>query len=177
MRVVPLAQMLPTATPVYDEQSRRSLFQAFKAASIVFAKIRADVKHFISKTPPEIHPTSRVLPGVTEIKSVGTSPSSPIKFTPLHRFDKIVYRNLYHAQVTSTNEEIYVKFTQKYLHGLHMFCAKRWLAPELLGFERLPGGWFAVAMKKIDTVPIGEIGSFIKRNLSTGNYKPGRGLP
>ena len=46
----------------------------------------------------------------------------------------------------------YVKFTQQYSPELHIFCANRGFAPKLLGFERLIGGWFALAMEKIDIV-------------------------
>jgi len=47
---------------------------------------------------------------------------------------------------------------------LHVFCAERRLTLELLGFERLPGGWFALAMKKIDIVKSWENGSFSELN-------------
>jgi len=32
---------------------------------------------------------------------------------------------------------------------LHSFCAKAGHAPSILGYERLPGGWFAVAMEYV----------------------------
>ena len=70
------------------------------------------------------------------------------------------YRNLYHARLDQTDEEIYVKFTQQYSLDLDVFCAERGLAPKLLGFERLTGGWFALAMEKVDTIKQEEIKSF-----------------
>ena len=52
----------------------------------------------------------------------------------------------------SSPREILVKFAQRYSRDLHIFCAEGGLAPELLGFEQLPGGWFALAMEKVDIV-------------------------
>jgi len=154
MRVVPLTPMLPLATPINDEQARRRLFLAFKAASIVLAKIRGDVSKHVQKTPQAIPLRSRGLPSVTGIKAV-SSPSSRIDFTLLGRYDSSSeYRNLYHARQLDPMKDIYVKFTQRYSIELHRFCEKEGLAPKLLGFEQLPGGWFALAMEKVDVVGV-----------------------
>jgi hypothetical protein len=52
MRIAPLTPMLALAIPINDQRSRRTLFMAFKAASIVIAKIQTDVLKLIQKTPP-----------------------------------------------------------------------------------------------------------------------------
>ena len=163
MRAVPLTPMLPLQTSTNDELSRRRIFLAFKAASIVVAKIQADVLQHIQKPPLAIHHTFRQFPSVTEISSTADplSQPEPIRFTLLKRYDEITSRNLYHA-VTSTGGEIFVKFTQRYSRELHAFCTQKRLAPELLGFERLPGGWFALAMEKVLTVDVSKIGSRLR---------------
>jgi tRNA A-37 threonylcarbamoyl transferase component Bud32 len=40
---------------------------------------------------------------------------------------------------------------------LHCFCVNQELAPKLLGFKKLTGGWIAVAMEKVDTVEVHEL--------------------
>jgi len=171
MRVAPLTPMLPLATPIDDEGSRRRLFLAFKAASIVLAKIQADVSKLVQETPPGIPQGLRGLPSITGINAVSPSSSPPslppsrINFTLLGRYDtKIEYRNLYHAELNPTRKEIYVKFTRRYSPALHHYCADRKLAPKLLGFERLPGGWFALAMEKVDVVSLSTMESFPELN-------------
>lgn len=160
MRVVPLTPMLPLAIPIGDERSGRELFLAFKAASILVARIQDDAKRFSKNPPPRIPLELRTLPNITAITSVD-NPSVPITFKLLRRYDtEVTYRNLYHAQKANTNEEIYVKFTQRYSYKLHTFCAKKQLAPQLLGYEKLPGGWIGLAMEKIDTDDVMEIKSF-----------------
>ena len=166
MRAVPLTPMLPLQTPTNDELSRRRVFLAFKAASIVVAKIQADVLKYIQKPPRAIQFESRQFPSVIEISSA-TAPLSqpkPIRFTLSERHGGTTSRNLYHA-VTSTGREIFVKFTQRYSRELHDFCARKLLAPELLGFERLPGGWFALAMEKVPTVDVSKIGSRLQSDV------------
>ena len=139
MRITPLTPMLPLTTPIDDERSRKSLFLAFKAASIVLAKIQGDVSRHV-RTPPQAIPLgSRGLPSVTGIDAV--LPGSRINFVLQSRYDTVSeYRNLYHARDRTTGKEIYVKFTRRYSVDLHKFCAQEGLAPKLLGFQRLPGG-------------------------------------
>ena len=159
LRVVHLTPMLPLAIPIDDEQSRRDVYLAFKAASIVIAMLRADVQRLLETSElPVIPLESRTLPSITEIKP----PSLPaISFTLLRRYDeKVPHRNLYVARLGSTNGDIYVKFTQQYSPELHRFCADKGFAPKLLGFERLIGGWIALAMEKVDIVEPWEIKSF-----------------
>jgi len=154
MRVVPLTPMLPLTTPIEDEWSRQKLFLAFKAASIVLAKIQADVSERVDRPPPAIPLGQRDLPSVTEIKAIEES-SPNIKFMLLERHDtKVEYRNLYHAQTVPGGEKVFVKFTQRYSPELHLFCARRGLAPKLRGFEELPGGWFGLVIEEIEKVDL-----------------------
>ena len=51
----------------------------------------------------------------------------------------------YVAQTKS--ETILVKFSRTYGKELHQFCATRNYVPKLLAFEKLPGGWFGIAME------------------------------
>lgn len=66
-------------------------------------------------------------------------------------------RDIYVARLSPTDTEIIVKFTRRYSTELHTFCAEQGFSPKLLGFERLPGGWFAVAMEKVDTVELEKV--------------------
>lgn len=42
---------------------------------------------------------------------------------------------------------ICIKFTRRYSMSAHEFCAKKGWAPELLGYEELPGGWRMIVME------------------------------
>lgn len=98
---------------------------------------------------------------MTEIS--GTEPTSVrIKFTLGERCgDEVSYRHLYHAHLED-GQAVYVKFTPKHSRRLHTFCASRNLAPRLLGFEKLTGGWYAVVMEKVDTAGIFKAGSLFE---------------
>ncbi|KAH8990753.1 hypothetical protein EDB92DRAFT_1996290 [Lactarius akahatsu] len=58
-------------------------------------------------------------------------------------------RVLYKAKRLSIDELILIKFVRRYSIDLHHICAKAGHAPSILGYERLPGGWFAVAMEYV----------------------------
>ena len=60
----------------------------------------------------------------------------------------------------SSESAIYVKSSQHYSVDLHRFCTLRGLAPKVLGFKRLSGGWFAVVMEKVNIMDPRIIASF-----------------
>ena len=59
-------------------------------------------------------------------------------------------RFLYLATLDGTGDKVIVKFTRRYFPELHLFCAEKGHAPELLGFDNIPGGWDVVVMEWID---------------------------
>lgn len=51
-----------------------------------------------------------------------------------------------------------MKFSRSYCADLHSLCSERGRAPKLLGFQRLPGGWFAIAMEYLsDAIGIAQV--------------------
>ena len=57
-------------------------------------------------------------------------------------------KRLYSAK-TTTDEVICVKFVRRYSRAAHEHCASKGFAPELKGFQYLPGGWYMVVMEMI----------------------------
>jgi len=175
MRVVPLTPPLPMVDPT-GEEFRWDLFLAFKAASIVFSQIQTDVDNLLRVLkgppvdwPPVVTTKTGYFPSITEIDiETATFPKpqpEKIKFFLESRHDSVEHRHLYHACLVSptspqTERAIYVKFSQRYSVELHRFCASKGLAPKVFGFQQLSGGWFAVAMEKIDTLDYKRIASF-----------------
>lgn len=169
MRVVPLTPSLPMVDPT-GEGFRWDLFLAFKAATLVFSKIRSDIGEFLrvlkgptASWPPTMTIEKCCFPSATEIDAFPDRGQEKIKFVLNARHDDFENRHLYQATIispTQRSNDIYVKFSQRYSVDLHNFCASKGLAPKVLGFERLRGGWFMVAMEKIDTVDREKITSF-----------------
>ena len=59
-------------------------------------------------------------------------------------------RLLFLAETLDSDEKlILVKFSRRYAHQLHGFCASRGQAPDVLDFKQIPGGWSVVAMDYI----------------------------
>ena len=170
MRVTPLTPLLPMVDSA-GGGFRWDLFLAFKAARIVFASIRTHIQHIVrvlsdpnADRPPILTTKTARFPSITEIKAypptdTDTQPKT-IKFVLEARHDDVEHRELYHARLVSPDKAIYVKFSQRYSVELHRFCAEEDLAPRILGFQELHGGWFVVAMEKIDAVDYRMITSF-----------------
>ena len=56
-------------------------------------------------------------------------------------------RLLYIVTADHDGKEILIKLTRRYSKELHELCASVNRAPKLLGFEKLSGDWFGVAME------------------------------
>ena len=165
MRVVPLTPALPMTDPV-GEGFRRDLLQAFKAAALVYSRIKLDIEKYLdvlkgsaASWPPLMTEVTCRFPSVTEVDAFPNS-QGKLMFVLNHRYDDdTVNRHLYKATVVSPagrQGNAYVKFSQRYSVDLHNFCASKGLAPKVLGFERLRGGLFMVAMEKITSFPNAE---------------------
>ena len=168
MRVVPLTPLLPMVNPT-GEQFRWDLFLAFKAASFVFSEIRTHIANIcqVLKTPAENWPPAIAtmkarFPSITAADTFPNPTAVKLKFSLMSRYGTAENRHLYLARLISPSSDkaVYVKFSQRYSVKLHNFCASRGLAPKILGFEQLRGGWFVVVMEKIDTIDCQRIASF-----------------
>lgn len=156
-------------TDPVGEGFRRDLLQAFKAAALVSSRIKLDIEKYLdvlkgspASWPPLMTEVTCRFPSVTEVDAFPNS-QEKLEFVLNHRYDEdTVNRHLYKATVVSPADRqgnAYVKFSQRYSRELHEFCASRGLALRILGFEKLSGGWFVVAMEEIDTVDRIKIGS------------------
>lgn len=78
---------------------------------------------------------------------------TPLATTTLHtiRYTRQLYDNklVFHAK-SDNGIDVCVKFVTQYSQQTHQHCVELGIAPELLGFETLPGGWFMVVMAWID---------------------------
>ena len=137
--------------------------------SIVLSKIQADTSKLVRETPPEVPEKSRELPSVTGIEAVISGHLAIAKHQIYAFRSRSGCRNLYHAQVP-TKEEICIKFTQRYSRDSHDFCADYGLAWNCLGSNGYSGGWFALAMAKVDIADLWTVESFPE----LGNWKAGR---
>jgi hypothetical protein len=134
---------------------RKLLYSAFIAASVLQAHILEGGERLLSNLPAEEIPVHmRHLPAVSRLCRYPPS-SEHFTFEILCVLpDLEPYRLLYLAE-TPDKQLILIKFTERYSIQLHEFCAQTRQAPQIYAFERLPGGWFAVAMEFIEAgVPI-----------------------
>jgi hypothetical protein len=91
----------------------------------------------------------RRFPAVPKLRKYPSSSDDYFKFEIQCLFDTQLHRPLYVAQ-TPDKQPVIIKFAQRYSIELHEFCANSGHAPQILAFERLPGGWYAVAMEYIE---------------------------
>ncbi|KAI6112449.1 hypothetical protein EDD16DRAFT_1805539 [Pisolithus croceorrhizus] len=132
-----------TVTVSRDRNDRIALYDAFTAASVLLARIQGDATKLVHRPPLPIRESRRILPAVSRL-------CHPRSETHM-RFNTLAFfhnpdRYLYTAE-TIDNKQTIVKFTRRCSFELHMFCADRGCAPALFGFERLPGGFFGIAVE------------------------------
>ncbi|KAF8224895.1 hypothetical protein L208DRAFT_1380904 [Tricholoma matsutake] len=139
-----------------DGRDRRSLYSAFTAAPVLQAHILQDVENLLHNLPPGPIPDhARRFPAVSRLRKYPPSSDDYLNFEIRCFFpDRQNNRLLYVAEMPD-KQLVLIKFVQWYSIELHDFCAKSGHAPRILAFERLPGGWYAVAMEYIESgIPI-----------------------
>ncbi|KAF5316485.1 hypothetical protein D9619_006107 [Psilocybe cf. subviscida] len=137
-RVVSLTPGLSWSLYATNGRDREHLYSAFAAAD-----------GYVLDIPREF------LPAVSKIRERGHDgdDSKYLEFDIIDYFGPWEhYRHLYCAKVrngaaTDQDKFIIVKFSKRYSIDLHGFCAERGHAPKVFGYERLPGGWFVIAME------------------------------
>lgn len=144
-RVVSLTPGLSCIRASGDGDDRTALYNAFEAASVLLAHIQGEATELIHNPPPPIEESCRTLPPISSLRHPHFRTRIEFKIVEFFH-DRAPNRYLYSAQTTG-GKQIIVKFARRYSYELHMFCADRGYAPTLLGFERLPGGFFCVAME------------------------------
>lgn len=150
--LTPTYSCLPSA---YEGIDRESLCLAFTAASVLQDHILEDARKILSDpTAAEIPNFARRCPAISKILlskyAASPNPDDYITFQICGLLDDdIDNRLLYKAKRPGFDELILIKFARQYSIELHSFCANAGHAPSILGFERLPGGWFAVAMEYV----------------------------
>lgn len=154
---------LISLTPTYscirsasEGRDRRSLYRAFTAASVLRAHILNDTQNLLDNpsATPIILDNAHRFPAISRLSTYSPSDSeSPdLTFEIVDAFDTRAFRLLYLAKTRRSGVEkrIILKFAQRYAIELHDLCAKQGHAPTILAYERLPGGWLAVAMEYIE---------------------------
>ncbi|KAI6113728.1 hypothetical protein EDD16DRAFT_1864824, partial [Pisolithus croceorrhizus] len=146
-QVVSLTPGLSCIRASGDGDDRIALYDAFTAASVLLAHIQGDTGKLVHKPPPPIEESRHILPPISSLHDPRSG--TLIGFEILEFFpDRAAGRYLYSAKTTD-GKEIMVKFTRHYSSEPHMYCADRGCAPALLGFERLPGVFFGIAMEYV----------------------------
>ncbi|KAH9039991.1 hypothetical protein EDB84DRAFT_1559955 [Lactarius hengduanensis] len=169
-----LTRLTPTLSCIQsasDGHDRESLYLAFTAASVLQACILEDAQtltriltHPItgpstSEIPAEIPTPARCYPAISKLLKYPTTPgpNNYLFFEICGVFEGLRDRLLYKARriersdLGSDDKSILIKFMRQYSLDLHQFCAEAGHAPLILGYERLPGGWYAVAMEYIES--------------------------
>ncbi|KAI9453354.1 hypothetical protein F5148DRAFT_985553, partial [Russula earlei] len=148
-RIVSLTPMLSCIPSAVNGDDRQQLYAAFYAALDLSRRIDDEALLFINgATAMSLDPEPNTrLPYISALTKWGDT--GEIRFRIVEFYPKTQdYRHLYIARLDD-DKEIIVKFSQRYSIELHEFCAERRCAPKILGFQRLAGGFFAIAMEYI----------------------------
>ncbi|KAI6006859.1 hypothetical protein EDD15DRAFT_2514757 [Pisolithus albus] len=149
-KLVSLTSMYSCIETAFDGRDRKSLYLAFTAASVLQAQLLHDIEKLFNNPPSELPIRKRGFPAVSKLRKY--PPSDDHLHFEIQSFleDRQSYRLLYVAE-TQRGQSVLIKFTRRYSIQLHETCARLGHAPQILAFERLPGGWYAVAMEYIES--------------------------
>jgi len=150
VRVLPLTPAFPCNDS--ELHNRMPLYVAFAAARRLLAHIERDAASLVESPSPPIPEPSRRHPNIRSLlrASSNMQEEERVNFRITERLMTGLEGKhlLYLAWTTDLNPQlILLKFSRQYGKELHQFCTSITHAPELLACERLPGGWFGIAME------------------------------
>jgi len=154
-RLVSLTPALSCIRSASEGRDRDALYRAFTAASVLQARILKDLPHH--QLPigvfNDIH-----LPGVSKLlrwRNTDTESDNSLEFQIKEQFVEGQRNRLLYLATIRGGQTILVKFVRQYCPELHGICALSGHAPALLAYERLPGGWYGIAMEYVaDAAPV-----------------------
>jgi len=151
-RVISLTPTFSCIGSASDGRDRSSLYSAFIASSVLQARIILDATRFLRNPPAVISTPARRFPAVTRLRKYPLS-NEYFSFEIQSFFpERLPNRLLYIAETPGPNKQrVVIKFARNYSIELHYFCARLSYAPPIFAFERLPGGWCAVAMRYVES--------------------------
>jgi hypothetical protein len=152
IRLVSLTPSYSCIGSASDGCDCKYLYRAFTAASVLQAHILEDALKLrdarTSGTAKSLG-VPRRCPAISKLL-VSPGTQTYLSFKNLAPFDDRANRLLYMAERWDGTGNILIKFARQYSIELHSYCANKGHAPLMLGYERLPGGWYGVAMEFVD---------------------------
>jgi len=152
LKLVSLTPTLSCIQSASDGRDRASLYLAFTAASVLQARILQDVEKLLDNPPSgPILRYENCFPAVFKLRKYPRLSDDYFNFKIQFLFPDPRPNRLLYVARTPDDKIVLIKFARRYSIELHDFCLGLGHAPQILAFERLPGGWYAVAMEWIES--------------------------
>ena len=139
----PMVQTLSCCLPMHyhasDMSMRTSLARHLAAFRMAVGKLETYYRDL--PTPPPTPLQGELLPYPSSFTSLLDRTLQNFDYVKRVMDDKLLFL----GQMPD-NRTICIKFVRRYSNEAHKCCAQLGFAPQLFGFESLPGGWFMVIM-------------------------------
>jgi hypothetical protein len=147
----PNLQVLSTVLPCHFHHSDtelqstvarhlRALKRAIESLNQYYEVDLRAINHFSDDSPPQAP-----FPYVTSFTSLEDSTVQKFVYETQYDSAKLLFTG-----ELQTGKRIYIKFVKRYSDKAHLLCASMGFAPALIGYERIPGGWYIVVMDALD---------------------------
>jgi RIO1 family len=152
-RMVALTPPLSCSPVATNGGDHPELYRAFAAACDLQTRIIRDTDKAIKADYEPLRIIDFDLPAISQLHRFGSvDPQDFFRFQMEMHVDRthLSLRELYIAASRDfVRGDIVVKFVKRYSLELHCFCYERGHAPKILGYQRLPGGWWGIAMESL----------------------------
>lgn len=147
----PTAQVLSTVLPFHyhhsDTRSQATIARHLGALKKAIYSLKnyyeIELPAIINSDNPS--PPQAPYPYVTSFTSIEDSTTHKFAYLSQPSSEKLLF-----IGELEMGKRICVKFVKNYSDKVHSFCASMKVAPALIGFDRVPGGWHMVVMEALD---------------------------
>jgi Lipopolysaccharide kinase (Kdo/WaaP) family len=144
----PNVQVLSTVLPLHFHHSDTRLWTTTARHLSALKKAISSLQEYYQvELPATTHssPPQAPFPYARSFSSIEDSTTQRLTYLSQPLSDKLVFMG-----TLDTSKRVCVKFVQRYSGKAHSLCASMGFAPTLIGFERVPGGWYMVVMDALD---------------------------
>lgn len=138
----------------HDFRGRLKAARCFGAAKRAVLALQEYYRHLLGLDPAAF--SMQLFPYPTTFAPLAPfSQHTQTSFAYTERFGKKISQKhlLYYGSMVqpgAAEAKVMIKFVSRYGSEVHVLCASRKHAPNLYGFESLPGGWFMVVMESME---------------------------
>ncbi|KAG5634798.1 hypothetical protein H0H81_000750 [Sphagnurus paluster] len=138
--------LIPLNIHTTNDEAFESLARHWAALNRALQSLENYYRKLDDRTLQPVTDAGPYVPHPTSFNNLSTNATSTLNYKGNLAGRVLVFK----GSIDKGEKPVCIKFVRRYGADVHRWCTGKGIAPELLGFERLPGGWYLVVMELLE---------------------------